>query len=194
MQAKSITINSIGNMISSICWRLYRNGYNKVEIEDLKQMAYFGFEKAKRNYKESEEVKFTTFAYKVIESTIKREYRKIADIIYKPDYCFDLFDSIERLDLPINYDSDDLRIDFVSASPVDFNQYVIENSISKELAMRMNELDSTEKVVLESYFIDGLSFNQIAEVLNKTSVRIRQIYKKALRNLAISRKDDILIA
>lgn len=150
-------INKYSNLVKSIAF-LYKN--TGIPIEDLTQEGLIGLLEARKRYDSEKGASFSTYASFWIKnrmlSLISKEIKQNAGAEY----------------------NDSTSIDSNLESPVE--KAYLENKKSKQLSLP-DDMPDIEKQILKLSFVEKKSLNEIANLLNLSREKTRQLKSKAMR-------------
>jgi RNA polymerase sigma factor for flagellar operon FliA len=195
------------SLVKRIAAKIYTNIQGKVEFEELLNYGIFGLLTSIERFEESRGLKFETFATHRIRgaildglreidplkrgtrSKIKRLDRAIIDLkssLGKNPNDKDIADYLsitqeELLDWYIEIDAPSIFRDELVTS---------ENS-AIDLSIAIDSLDDREKQIIDLYYYEDLSLDEIAKILNISISRVSQIHGKALIKLKSQLEGDI---
>jgi len=86
------------------------------------------------------------------------------------------------------------RVDFVPAYELEIDDEEVlkkEMGLEKEVQQAMGRLNFLEKKFIQYYYFECLSYEKIAEILNKKQYKLQRIHRRALDKLKIILKDFV---
>ena len=86
------------------------------------------------------------------------------------------------------------RVDFVPAYELEIDEEEVlkkEMGLEKEVQQAMGRLNFLEKKFIQYYYFECLSYEKIAEILNKKQYKLQRIHRRALDKLKIILKDFV---
>lgn len=198
-------IEIFNNLILKIC---YSFTSDKDEIEDLYQAGVIGLLKAKKNYDDNRNVKFSTFAYKYIygeiyevfnsnkafktnKDTIKlyKLIQKTSDYLSQKNKCHPSTKDISNyLKIDENIIEDNI-IKMSSLLSLDnlYNESstngLYTQNFNVELDEYLNELSEEEKKVILYKYYEGYTQSEIAKKLNISQVTVSRCESKSLEKM-----------
>lgn len=152
-----------------------------VELADINQVAYFAFLKAIEVYKPESGHKLTSY----IEYPFRTALYELIGLRTSRNKNEPLCNS-KSLDAPIDVDdeSSTTLIDTIAdTTSLDFIEEMETASAGDTVRSVIETLSEPYRSVIKHYFINGLTLKQIADDLNVSPQRVRQIKEKAIRNL-----------
>ncbi|MCS7232385.1 MAG: sigma-70 family RNA polymerase sigma factor, partial [Elusimicrobiota bacterium] len=153
--------NDLHKLVYSIALK-YKTNF--VELEDLIQEGFLGLQKAYKYFDVSKGVAFTTYA----SYWIKKQILKYIEESKKHNY---------------------INIEDVEIEQLKYNERFETEDTDEVVVLGKNaNLDRIEQKILELNFKEELTLKEIAEKLNLTTERVRQIKAKALRKIKINQK------
>jgi len=156
MTTREINWNELIKNIAKKCKRKYYTA--DVQDEDLVQEGFLALEKAKRHYKPTTTVLFSTYAYKAIQSNIYRFMHKNSN------------------KLPIV--QEEIFLDNIPGKSV-----VLWHDITDAI----NRLDCTEKDLITDYFYNNMTYHALGEKYGKSHnamfLKVKNILSKLKREL-----------
>ncbi len=173
--------------------------------EDYYQFGILGLSEAIDRYDPKHGVKFETYAIPRIRGMILDELRKIDFIprsvkesikkfIKKENerrkeldqenlLLTDYLKEYQKISLSQPVNEDETLLDVISSSddlPID----IVEKQNLKEVLLELIEvLSERQKLVIMLYYYEGMSYQEIADVLNVTVSRISQIHSEVIKKL-----------
>jgi RNA polymerase primary sigma factor len=101
------------------------------------------------------------------------------------------------MDAPLDQDEDMRFLDvFVSEDTVDTDEYLIRESLSREIQRSLSSLSEKEREIINLFYGIGVAHNytleEIASMFGLTRERVRQIKEKAIRRLKHSSRSKLL--
>ena len=140
---------------------------NEMDAEEVLQDSFLRAFNGLRNFKN--DAKFSTWFYSIVYNTaltrLSGKRRKIEN---------DMFSIDDKLELQSNYDFEDLE-------KTDLNQFI--NKMIEQLPLKYS-------TVINLFYIDGMSCEEIGEVMNNTVSNVKVILhrsRNALKDLLISK-------
>ncbi|HPD55240.1 MAG TPA: RNA polymerase sigma factor [Candidatus Paceibacterota bacterium] len=169
-QAQHGNAESFGEIYELFVERIYRYIYlktnNKEEAEDLTQQVFTKAWEALPQFKFYKNP-FSSWLYSIARNLIIDFYRK-----KKPDFSLDGENALDVVD----------NLDLVE-------QFAIQEEVQRVLEF-INQLPSEQKELLLLRFVDDLSYDEIAAIMNKSPLTLRVIQHRALKRLkGIMEKD-----
>lgn len=152
-----------------------------VELWDIKQAAYIAYLEALRGYKPDQGNKFLSY----VKYPFKNEVNKLLDIRTERGRAEPL-NNAASLDKVIESNEDgettlgDLQADSQSLEFIDH----IESALVSELIRNEVEfLDEPRRSIIKLYYFEGMTLNEIAQMMHRSFEAIRQQRNNALREL-----------
>lgn len=101
------------------------------------------------------------------------------------------------MDAPLDQDEDMKFLDFfISEDTVDTDEYLIRESLSREIQRSLSSLSEKEREIINLFYGIGVAHNytleEIASMFGLTRERVRQIKEKAIRRLKHSSRSKLL--
>jgi RNA polymerase sigma-70 factor (ECF subfamily) len=162
-QAQHGNAESFGEIYDIFVERIYRYIYlkvnNKEEAEDLTQQVFTKAWEALPQFKFYKNP-FSSWLYSIARNLIIDFYRK-----KKPDFSLDGENALDVVD----------NLDLVE-------QFAIQEEVQRVLEF-INQLPSEQKDLLLLRFVDDLSYDEIAAIMNKSPLTLRVIQHRALKRL-----------
>lgn len=152
-----------------------------VELNDLKSVCYLAFLDAVKSYKQERELTFTSYLDYPFQNVVNsllglRTSRQQNEPL---NHAASLDKPIETAD----GDSSTL-LDFIAdETSIDFLEDVDRDSEAAFIRQIVAELQEPYRTVIQEYFFNGKSLQEISELLGVTPERVRQYKYKALRIL-----------
>ncbi len=144
--------------------RKYINfGKNKgLDINDLIQEGLIGLNESIKDFDESKNIKFSTFASLCIERQISSSIKKADRLKHK-----NLNDSIS-IDDDFSKEAKTLLEKLFDKNELDPSEKIIKDETEKELNEKIKKILSPFEVQVLKYRLKGYEYREIAEKLNKT--------------------------
>lgn len=196
-------------LVKRIAAKIYTNIQGKVEFEELLNYGIFGLLTSIERFEESRGLKFETFATHRIRGAILDGLREI-DPLKRGTRS-----KVKRLDRAINdlksslgkNPNDKDIADYLSITQEELLDWYIEidapsifrdelvtsENSAIDLSMAIDSLDDREKQIIDLYYYEDLSLDEIAKILNISISRVSQIHGKALIKLKSQLEGDIWI-
>jgi RNA polymerase sigma factor for flagellar operon FliA len=194
-------------LVKRIAAKIYTNIQGKVEFEELLNYGIFGLLTSIERFEESRGLKFETFATHRIRGAILDGLREIDPLkrgtrskVKKLDRAInDLKSSLGK-----NPNDKDIA-DYLSITQEELLDWYIEidapsifrdelitsENSAIDLSMAIDSLDDREKQIIDLYYYEDLSLDEIAKILNISISRVSQIHGKALIKLKSQLEGDI---
>jgi RNA polymerase sigma factor for flagellar operon FliA len=194
-------------LVKRIAAKIYTNIQGKVEFEELLNYGIFGLLTSIERFEESRGLKFETFATHRIRGAILDGLREI-DPLKRGTRS-----KVKRLDRAINdlksslgkNPNDKDIADYLSITQEELLDWYIEidapsifrdelvtsENSAIDLSMAIDSLDDREKQIIDLYYYEDLSLDEIAKILNISISRVSQIHGKALIKLKSQLEGDI---
>ncbi|MCK9328773.1 MAG: sigma-70 family RNA polymerase sigma factor [Candidatus Cloacimonetes bacterium] len=153
---ENIKIEDYVNLVKSIAGKYCKYG---LPFEDLVQEGMIGLLEAKNRFKEDKNTAFTTYAYFWIK-------KKILEALSK--------------ETKTSLNSIELKEEILS----DKQEPIIKDiSIKKQKISIPNNFPQKEKEILDLYYNEHKTYNEIAEIISISREQVRQLMNKAIRRL-----------
>ncbi len=156
-------IDSFGTIYEIFAERIYRYIYLKVSnkeiAEDLTQQVFIKAWEAIGDFKFKNNP-FSSWLYSIARNSVTDFYRK-----KKPDFSLD-----EEIKIDL-FDEKDLNEELINKEEVD------------NILKKIYQLPSDQKELLILRFVEDLSYEEIAKIMNKTPLNLRVIQHRALNRL-----------
>lgn len=157
-----------------------------VEVWDIKQAAYLAFLEALKGYKPESSAKFVTF----ISFPFKNEINKLLGLRTTHTQNEPLNNSYS-LEAPAAKDKDGDELTLLELIADDSSLSFIEDieraAVCETVRGVVAALPSPLREVIEQHYFGGLTLSEIGEQMQLSTERVRQIRRKALRQLQASR-------
>jgi RNA polymerase sigma factor for flagellar operon FliA len=193
-------------LVKRIAAKIYTNIQGKIEFEELLNYGIFGLLTSIERFEESRGLKFETFATHRIRGAILDGLREIDPLkrgtrskVKKLDRAINELKSSlgknpndEDIANYLNITQEELvdwYIEIDAPSAFGNDTTTSENS-SIDLSMAIDSLDDREKKIIDLYYYEDLSLDEIAKVLNISISRVSQIHGKALIKLKSQLEGD----
>lgn len=151
----------------------YRNNPFGLDVDDLKQVGYFGMAYAFEHFQEDRGASFKTFIFNCIEWTIKKELKKYERI---EAFTTVSIDAVTGEDMTLE--------DILQDISVNIEEEVTDKIVLQEY---MNEIDrclnELEREILYLKVFDNKSYKQIEKALDLKEKRASSIFVSARRKL-----------
>lgn len=181
--------------------------YNYRDKEELYQIGWIGLIKAIKRFEPSRNVKFTSYAYRLIDGEIKHFLRDKSELIRRPAWIKELINkmmrllereenlTLEELADKLNITEEGLREVIKAVIKVDYEpdiskirskryqsfQLPIEDKIF--LSQILSKLSEVEQKVIYYVFEMDLTQTEIGKILNVSQRTVSRILERALRKL-----------
>lgn len=173
----------VSRLIYMIVDRFYKTHTDRfckcgVDLWDVRQAAYFAFLSAVRCFRAEDGYKFTTY----LRLPLKNEINALLGARRKTPVTLNTCVSLNE---PVGNDEDTCeRIELIAdTSDSDIQTDIEEDEDSTMIRAAVDELPERLKYVVQRYFFDEIKLEAIAQELNVTAERIRQLKYRALREL-----------
>ncbi len=195
-----------------LIWKVASHFYG-VEASDLFQAGVVGLLKALKNYKESGQTKFSTYAYDYIfgemynlannknlkiSKDILKLYRKIEETRYilaqklaKIPSNYEIAQflgiSLKEIELAINSGNIILSLDNESENERSAYEKISSNNDDYDTKIMLNDslevLNSCEKEIIKSRYFEDLTQSEVARKLKMTQVMVSRYEKKGINKM-----------
>ncbi|MEO1783592.1 sigma-70 family RNA polymerase sigma factor [Thermodesulfobium sp. 4217-1] len=195
------------SLVKRIAAKIYTNIQGKVEFEELLNYGIFGLLTSIERFEESRGLKFETFATHRIRGAILDGLREL-DPLKRGTRS-----KVKKLDRAINElkssldknPSDKDIADYLSITQEELLDWYVEidapsafgnelttsENSSIDLSMAIDSLEDREKQIIDLYYYEDLSLDEIAKILNISISRVSQIHGKALIKLKSQLEGDV---
>jgi|UniRef100_A0A7C5PRH0 RNA polymerase sigma factor for flagellar operon FliA len=186
-------------LVKRVAAKIYTSIQGKVEFEELLNYGIFGLLTSIERFEEFRNLKFETFATHRIRGAILDGLRQIDPLkrgtrskVKKIDKAIsDLKSSLGRepndKDIAdyLNITQEELLDWYAEIDAPSIFQSDASNSEKSyiDLSMAIESLDEREKQIIDLYYYEDLSLDEIAKILNISISRVSQIHGKALIKL-----------
>ncbi|WP_448589595.1 sigma-70 family RNA polymerase sigma factor [Thermodesulfobium sp.] len=186
-------------LVKRVAAKIYTSIQGKVEFEELLNYGIFGLLTSIERFEEFRNLKFETFATHRIRGAILDGLRQIDPLkrgtrskVKKIDKAIsDLKSSLGRepndKDIAdyLNITQEELLDWYAEIDAPSIFQNDASNSEKSyiDLSMAIESLDEREKQIIDLYYYEDLSLDEIAKILNISISRVSQIHGKALIKL-----------
>lgn len=187
------------SLVKRIAAKIYTNIQGKVEFEELLDYGIFGLLTSIERFEEARGLKFETFATHRIRGAILDGLREIDPLKRGTRSKVKKLDrAINELKSSIGKNPNDKDIaDYLSITQEELLDWYIEidapstfgselttsENSSIDLSMAIDSLDDREKQIIDLYYYEDLSLDEIAKILNISISRVSQIHGKTLIKL-----------
>lgn len=195
------------SLVKRIAAKIYTNIQGKVEFEELLNYGIFGLLTSIERFEEARGLKFETFATHRIRGAILDGLREIDPLKRGTRSKVKKIDkAINELKSSIGKNPNDKDIaDYLNITQEELLDWYIEidapstfgselttsENSSIDLSMAIDSLDDREKQIIDLYYYEDLSLDEIAKILNISISRVSQIHGKALIKLKSQLEGDI---
>lgn len=171
-------LKKYNKLIMKLSTRTYKSYNGKYCLDDIIQEAKIGAVKAIRNFDSSKNVKLITHLYNYINFYLSHFTRDDTGLIKIPKTT-----KVEQELLPEIIDAEIFQANFVSERGT--CSYNIEKNIENKIFIEecFSILNEKEKNILQLVFIEGYTYNQVAEMYNVSRQYANLIAKKAIEKL-----------
>lgn len=165
-------------LIMKLSYKTYKNYNGKYALDDIVQEAKIGAIKAVRNFDPSKNVKIITHLHNYINFYLSHFTRDDTGLIKIPKTT-----KVEKDKLPEIIDTEVFQSNYVNERcPVFFEiEHDVENKLFVENCL--NSLSERERMIVELIFIQGYTYNQVAELHNFSRQYANAVVAKALNKL-----------
>lgn len=195
------------SLVKRIAAKIYTNIQGKVEFEELLNYGIFGLLTSIERFEESRGLKFETFATHRIRGAILDGLRELDPLkrgtrskVKKLDRAInELKSSLDKS--PNDKDiaeylsiTEEELLDWyveIDAPSAFGNELTTSENSSIDLSMAIDSLDEREKQIIDLYYYEDLSLDEIAKILNISISRVSQIHGKALIKLKSQLEGDL---
>ncbi len=195
------------SLVKRIAAKIYTNIKGKVEFEELLNYGIFGLLTSIERFEESRGLKFETFATHRIRGAILDGLRELDPLkrgtrskVKKLDRAInELKSSLDKS--PNDKDiaeylsiTEEELLDWyveIDAPSAFGNELTTSENSSIDLSMAIDSLDEREKQIIDLYYYEDLSLDEIAKILNISISRVSQIHGKALIKLKSQLEGDL---
>ncbi|AEE13662.1 RNA polymerase, sigma 28 subunit, FliA/WhiG [Thermodesulfobium narugense DSM 14796] len=193
-------------LVKRIAAKIYTTIQGKVEFEELLNYGIFGLLTSIERFEESRNLKFETFATHRIRGAILDGLRQIDPLKRGTRSKVKKIDrAINELKSSLGKDPSDKDVaDYLNITKEELlNWYAEIDALSTfqsdfsdseksyiDLSMAIEKLEEREKQVIDLYYYEDLSLDEIAKILNISVSRVSQIHGKALIKLKSQLEGD----
>ena len=180
-EIKEMTAEEVCKYFEGLVYSLCKRWTIRYDIEDLKQIGFIGLVKAYKAYDISKNVLFTTYASMIVNSTLIDNYKSDKSQHIK----------FTSLNATIDDGSNESK-EFIECfdDEINYEDIAINNVEYERLKLSINQLDPTDKQIIEMICFEEKSQLQVAEILDKNQCYISLMYRNALEQLKIIMKGD----
>ena len=149
-----------------------------VEVWDIKQAGYIAFTEALKAFNPESGYKFLTY--------IRLPFQNAVNEVLGRRKKEDALNNAVSLDMPVNDEDGDgcSLIDLqADAQSTDFVDCLEAAMVSELIRNEVEQLPDREKIVIEKYYFDGKTLQEIGDLLGVSYQRAREIRAKAERKL-----------
>ena len=171
-------LEKFNKLIMKLSYKTYKNYNGKYSLDDIVQEAKIGAIRAVRIFDPSKNVKMITHLHNYINFYLSHFTRDDTGLIKIPKTT-----KVEKENLPEIIDTEVFQTNFVNERcSVHFE---IENKIENKLFIEscLDSLNEKEKTIIKLVFIEGYTYNQVAEIYNVSRQYANAIAAKALSKL-----------
>ena len=171
-------LKQYNKLILKLAHKLYKSYNGKYALEDIVQEAKIGAIRALRNYDPSRNVKLLTHLHNYINFYLSHFTRADTGLIKIPKAT-----NVENDKLPEIIDNNLFEIDFVNER-CPFQENISDDTENKLfLADCFNSLTDKEKNIIKLVYIEGYTYNEVAEYYNVSRQYCNALAAKALKKL-----------
>lgn len=170
-EERSITIEKNMSLANSIAMK-FKKINPKQDYEEMFQVGCIGLIKAVNKFDYSKDIKFSTYAYKLIEGEIRNTiFRKDKEKIFCEDIYQDVYKS----------SSHTLRLqDIIPDESIEEYDFIINDNVNKLFSKKITD---REKQVVTMIHIDDLEREKVAKILGISRQGVHYIEKTGLNKL-----------
>lgn len=171
-------LEKFNKLIMKLSYKTYKNYNGKYSLEDIVQEAKIGAIRALRNFDSTKNVKLITHLHNYINFYLSHFTRDDTGLIKIPKTT-----KVEKENLPEIIDTEVFQSNYVNERcPVFFE---IETDIENKLFIEncLNSLSEKERMIIKLVFIEGYTYNQVAELHNVSRQYANAVAAKALNKL-----------
>lgn len=171
-------LKQYSNLIFKLAHKLYKSYNGRYPLEDIVQEAKIGAIRALRNFDPTRNVKLLTHLHNYINFYLSHYIRADTGLIKIPKAT-----NVEADKLPEIIDNNLFQMDFVNERcPL---QEDISNNIENKIIMSecMNMLTEKERNIIKLVYIDGYTYNEVAEIYNVSRQYCNAVASKALKKI-----------
>lgn len=171
-------LKQYNKLILKLAHKLYKSYNGKYALEDIIQEAKIGAIRALRNYDPNRNVKLLTHLHNYINFYLSHFTRADTGLIKIPKAT-----NVESENLPEIIDNSVFQSDFVNERcPIQENvSYDVENKLLLTECFSM--LSEKEKNILKMVYIDGYTYNEVAEQYNVSRQYCNALAAKAIKKI-----------
>ena len=177
-QYEEEVLNKYNKLIMKLSLKTFKSYNGKYSLDDIIQEAKIGAIKAVRNYDPSKNVKLITHLYNYVNFYLSHFTRDDTGLIKIPKTT-----KVESQYLPEIIDAEVFQTNFVNERGT--FTYSIEKDIENKMFIEecFASLNQKEKEILKLVFLEGYTYNQVAEMFNVSRQYANLIANKAIIKL-----------